>query len=231
MSSSMWAVLCIRRSEGSHAKSLYSTWAVQCRLSCASGEVKYLMLNPYTAHEQLNVGCLVHQEKWRISLYSTWAVQCGLSYASGEVKDLMLNPYTELEQFNVGCPVHQEKWRISCYILLQHKSSSMWAVLCIRRSGGSHAKSLYRTWAVQCGQSYASWEVKDLMLNPYTAHEQFNVGCHVHQEKWRISCYILIQHMSSWMWAVLGIRRSEGSHAKSLALELLNVGCAMHQDM
>ena len=33
------------------------------------------------------------------------------------------------------------------------------------------------------GCAYASGEVKDLMLNPYTAHEQFNVGCPVHQEK------------------------------------------------
>ena len=39
--------------------------------------------------------------------------------------------------------------------LVQDMSSSMWAVLCIRRSEGSH----------------------------YTAHEQFNVGCPMHQEK------------------------------------------------
>ena len=39
------------------------TGAVQCGLSCASGEVKDHMLNPYTAHEQFNVGCPMHQEK------------------------------------------------------------------------------------------------------------------------------------------------------------------------
>ena len=30
-------------------------------------------------------------------------------------------------------------------------------------------------WAVLSG------DVKDVMLNPYIAHEQFNVGCPVHQ--------------------------------------------------
>ena len=59
----MWAVLCIRRSEGSHVISLYSTRAVQCGLSCASGEVEDLMLNPYTGHEQFNVGSPMHHEK------------------------------------------------------------------------------------------------------------------------------------------------------------------------
>ena len=44
----MWDVLCIRRCEGSHAKSLYSTHAVQGGLSCMSGEAKDVMISSPT---------------------------------------------------------------------------------------------------------------------------------------------------------------------------------------
>ena len=122
MSSSMWAVLCIRRSEGSHVISLYSTWAVQCGLSCKSGVVKDLMLNPiqHTCSSRWAVlyvrrskGC-ADQFSYSNSPGSRWIVQYirsnagsndRSSYSIWSVQDLLSSKWGKVQVDVVSSPI------------------------------------------------------------------------------------------------------------------------------